>query len=252
MLHRNVDILSDCGLQVGTLLHWCFVERPMTPPKGSTATPGVPDVPPSAFTPRWSFCSPVGAFVLIHSQFLLCSAASASDLTTCRKACPRTPIPLSSLVVDVATNPLNTQSQLEAPRHASHVVLPWLLCRSTSVAYAYMLHQLQLLMVQLIPRCTVTSERLTTILGSGLRLVVMISGGKVSLWSKSTCILQSRAVSRWVASTLADGFAGSCPALTNGVVFVCLGIGGGRALLVVPFPSRVIASCRRTWLCLQV
>ena len=74
----------------------------------------------------------------------------------------------------------------------------------------------------------------------------MISGGKVSLWSKSTYILQSRAVSRRVVSTLADGFAVSCPSLTNGVVFVCLGIG------VVLLPSRVIGSCRRTWLCLQV
>lgn len=69
---------------------------------------------------------------------------------------------------------------------------------------------------------------------SGLRLVVRISHSKNNLWSRSTCILQSRAASRRVVSILADGFAGSCPALMNTVVFGGPGIGGGRALLILP------------------
>lgn len=74
----------------------------------------------------------------------------------------------------------------------------------------------------------------------------------MSFWSGSTCIFQSRAETRRVASILADDFAGSCPALTKEMVFVCLGMGGRMALLVVLLPSRVIASCLRTLLCLQV
>lgn len=82
---------------------------------------------------------------------------------------------------------------------------------------------------------------------SGLRLVVMISGEKMSLFSKSTCIIQSRAESSRVDSTLAGGFAGSWPALRKGVVPECLTTGGWRTLLS-SILYRVITSCLRTWL----
>lgn len=52
-------------------------------------------------------------------------------------------------------------------------------------------------------------------------------------------------------STLAD-VAGSRPALMNGMVLGGLDIRVGTAFLVALLPSRVPASCLRTWLCLLV
>ena len=152
------------------------------------------------------FAAQLGSFLLIYSQLLLHSAASDSDLMACRRACPHTPIPLRSLVVDVATNPL----------HPTSTGSTWA-CQPRCPASAAMSEYFSLLRSYACPTAA--------------------SHGTVSSTMNSDF---------W------DGFAGSCPALTKGVVFECLGIGGGRALLVVLLPSRVIASSRRTWLCLQV
>ncbi len=105
---------------MGTLLPWCFVNRPTTPPTGSTATPGIPGALPSAFTPLGHFAAHLGSFLFIHSQLLLRSAAFDSDLMACCKACPLTPSPFSSLVVAVATKPLHPTSMGSNCVHQPH------------------------------------------------------------------------------------------------------------------------------------
>ena len=207
--------------------------------------------PPLLLPLHAHFAAQLGSFLLIHSQLLLRSAASDSDLMALRDACPRTPIPLRSLVVDVATKPLHPTSTgstwARQPRCSASAAMSEYFSRFRSYASP-----------TAASHGTVSSTMNTAFwevdhkTRSGLRLVVTISGGKTSFLSRSTSILQSRAESRMVVSALADGFAESCPALTKGVVFECLGIGGGRALLMALLPSRVIASCLRTWLCIQV
>lgn len=96
---------------MATLLSWCFVGRPTTSQECSAATPGIPGVPPSAFTSHVGyFADQLWSFLFIQSQLLLGSAASDSDLMACRKACPQTPILVRRLVDDVATNPLLSTS----------------------------------------------------------------------------------------------------------------------------------------------
>ena len=99
--------------QVGTLLLRCFDDRPTTPPEGSSATPGVPDVPPSALTllcHRCYFGAQVVSLIFTHSHRLAHSAALERALMAWRWAWPRIPRSLSSLVVVSPTKPLQPTS----------------------------------------------------------------------------------------------------------------------------------------------
>lgn len=80
---------------------------------------------------------------------------------------------------------------------------------------------------------------------SCLRLVLTISGGKMSFWSRSACIFPDP---KGVVSTLAHGFAESCPVFPKWVVLGSPGLGGGRTLVATLFLSRMITHCHRTWL----
>lgn len=192
------------------------------------------------------------SFLFIQIQLLLRSAALESDLTACWKACPLTPIPLSSLVVDVATKPLQPTSTGSTWAHHPR-------CLASAVKSEYFSRFRSYASLTAPSQGTVNSTMKTDFCEvdhktrSGLRLVVAISGGKISLWSKSTSILQSRALSKRVdGSTFAAGLVGSCPARRNVLVGLHPGTDGGRAFVLVLLPSREMASCRKTWLCLQV
>ncbi len=211
---------------MGTLLPWCFADRPTTPPKGSTATPGAL---PSAFTPLGHLAAHLGSFLFIHSQLLLRSAASDSKLMACCKACPLTPNPFSSLVVAMATKPLHPTSTGSNWVHRLH-------CTASAARSEYFSLFRSFALPIAASHGTVSSTMNKDLcefdhsIRSGLRLVVIISGGKQSFWSRSTCIFQSRAVSNRVISIFVVGFTGSCPALTKVVAFENPGIGGMEAI----------------------
>lgn len=207
-------------------------------------TPGVPGVSPSAFPPGWSFgdyfyfhfsdvltVSPVKRLLLtiVLERFLniimiTCSSAGVPSLDRHLKACPCTPIPSRSLIVDVA---MKTLPNLDRKYPGTPATLVCLSCYFriplTSASHGTVSSKMSTIFREV--------DHMTR---SGLRLVVRISNGKNNLWSRSTCILQCRAASKRIVSILADGFAGSCPALMNKVVFGGPGTGGGRALLILP------------------
>lgn len=76
-----------------------------TPLEGTSITSDLPD---ASSPPEWClFCSPGGGSShLIHSQLLLRSAVSDSDLIACRSVCPQTPTCFSRLMVEVPAKPL--------------------------------------------------------------------------------------------------------------------------------------------------
>lgn len=76
-----------------------------TPLEGTSITSDLPDA--SSPTEWCLFCSRGGGSShLIHSQLLLRSAVSDSDLIACRSVCPQTPTCFSRLMVEVPAKPL--------------------------------------------------------------------------------------------------------------------------------------------------
>lgn len=83
---------------------------------------------------------------------------------------------------------------------------------------------------------------------SSLRLVLTISRGEISCWSRLTSIFQFQGASNVLEAILSNGFFESCIACTKAVVCQLM---GESALVAVLFTSSISASCHGTWLCLQ-
>lgn len=143
------------------------------------------------------------SFYCIHSQLLLCSEASGSDLLACQRACPQTPISFSSLSGDIAQSPCS-----QAP------CFPVLLYR---LGCQIRVFQHSCTSPNASSQGTISSTMKRTFykadhrIKSGLRLFVIIPHRKVSFWSRQTYIFQSQD-----ASSRLDFFCQchqcSCPA----------------------------------------
>ncbi len=242
------------GHQVGTLLLWRFNDKPTTPPEGSSAAPGVPGVPPSAFNPyvpQVLLGAQAESPLFTHSHRLASSAAPERALMVWRRVWPRTPNSLSSLMVDLPTKPLQPTSTGQTldfhPRcsasTASSVYLR--LLRSNASSTAASQGTVSSMMY------TVWSEEDQST-RSGLRFVMAISEGKQSLRFRSAANFQSRAPPSWPMSDGIWTLTVFKPSRMNSLENEGWNDVGGRPLIFLRLTSKVAVRHFRTWLCRQV
>lgn len=143
------------------------------------------------------FAAQVGSSHLIHSQLLLCSAVSDSDLIACRSVCPQTPTSFRSLPVQVPAKPLQP-----TPTVKNCVLQACCAAPAAMSAYWFTLmpHPRLPLMDRLVPQSSDISGRWAT--GSW-------SESRNHLRSRSFGIFQSAAMGSW--SLLTVGFVGNGP-----------------------------------------
>lgn len=145
------------------------------------------------------FAAQVGSSHLIHSQLLLCSAVSDSDLIACRSVCPQTPTSFRSLSVQVPAKPLQPTPTVKNCVLQACCATPAAMSAYSTGLRSYVPHPRLLLMDRLVPQSSDISGRWAT--GSW-------SESRNHLRSRSFGIFQS-AVGSW--SLLTVGLVGTWP-----------------------------------------